>query len=577
MAISHTSASATSRKYFRLIRRAQRFRLAHSPDRDRWWANRLGIALLAVLLGACAEDNHPPKAQERASTSSSALPYTTTSISPSPSPSTSTSTSTSTTATATAADAQVIPEVKKHNHTAYGETEGRQSGKRWLAGDHHIHSRFSVGWDTDVNPPAPIIAGDAHYSTAMNAQMAYLHGLSWMVTTDHGGPNHSKLNLERAYPDLLASRKAVPGIIQFYGMELDTPGARHSSLIIPHSGDEAERLYFLEKTYNRREVYPKDPARDTEAFMLEALKAMREIPNPPLVLANHPGRTATDLGQYTSVSPTELRNWNDTAPRVAVGMEGAPGHQASALNPDASLDPTGARGGYGNYPTMGGFDQMTARVGGFWDSMLGEGRHWWITSDSDSHVHYTEGGADFWPGEFSKTYVYAEKNYHSILQALRGGHVFVTTGDLLSELYVSAAVEGKTVAANIGDTLRVEAGDSVRITVKFLDPDTENAHWENPHVSRVDVITGAVTGRLADKSVDTNPSTEVAGRYHANAWRDEGPYKVFSFLMENVSADAYVRIRGTSGRELEPEPDPPGEDPWSDLWFYSNPVFIDVK
>jgi len=26
---------------------------------------------------------------------------------------------------------------------------------------------------------------------------------------------------------------------------------------------------------------------------------------------------------------------------------------------------------------MGGFDQMTARLGGFWDSMLGEGRRWW--------------------------------------------------------------------------------------------------------------------------------------------------------------------------------------------------------
>lgn len=23
--------------------------------------------------------------------------------------------------------------------------------------------------------------------------------------------------------------------------------------------------------------------------------------------------------------------------------------------------------------------------------------------------------------------------------------------------------------------------------------------------------------------------------------------------------------------------DQPGEDPWSDLWFYSNPLFIDVE
>ena len=29
--------------------------------------------------------------------------------------------------------------------------------------------------------------------------------------------------------------------------------------------------------------------------------------------------------------------------------------------------------------------------------------------------------------------------------------------------------------------------------------------------------------------------------------------------------------------ELEPEKDPPAENPWHDLWFYSNPVFITTK
>src|SRR3546814_15127074 len=32
---------------------------------------------------------------------------------------------------------------------------------RWLAGDHHIHSRFSVGWDRETNPPTPILGADA--------------------------------------------------------------------------------------------------------------------------------------------------------------------------------------------------------------------------------------------------------------------------------------------------------------------------------------------------------------------------------------------------------------------------------
>ena len=70
---------------------------------------------------------------------------------------------------------------------------------------------------------------------------------------------------------------------------------------------------------------------------------------------------------------------------------------------------------------------MTARLGGFWDSMLGEGRRWWITANSDSHIHWTKDGGDFWPGEYSKTYVWATPSHDSILQGIREGRVFVTT------------------------------------------------------------------------------------------------------------------------------------------------------
>ena len=45
----------------------------------------------------------------------------------------------------------------------------------------------------------------------------------------------------------------------------------------------------------------------------------------------------------------------------------------------------------------------------------------------------------------------------------------------------------------------------------------------------------------------------------------------------NVAAARYLRVRGTSTEELEPAPDPRGEDPWLDLWFYSNPVFVEIR
>lgn len=79
------------------------------------------------------------------------------------------------------------------------------------------------------------------------------------------------------------------------------------------------------------------------------------------------------------------------------------------------------------------------------------------------------------------------------------------------------------------------------VTVRFLDPAGPNHHGDTPRVSRVDLITGDVGGPVTDRSADSNATTR------------------------------------TNGSEPEPTPDPRGEDPWSDLWFYSNPIFLDVR
>jgi hypothetical protein len=452
-----------------------------------------------------------------------------------------------------------------------------QDGFAWHAGDHHIHSRFSVGWNRDDEPPSPILGGDAIYPIHMNALMAKYFGLSWMVATDHGGPNHSKVNFEMAYPELLQSRLVVPEVVQFYGMEFDTPGADHSSLIIPFTDDEAEKLVSIESRFSKREPWPADPSWDTEPRMLEALAAMRTLSPPPLLIANHPSRSAPGFGDYGLDIPSELRDWNNTAPEVAVGMAGAPGHQAGTLLPDGTSDVNGARGGYGNYPTLGGFDQFTATVGGFWDSMLGEGRNWWITANSDSHVHYTEGGSDFWPGEYSKTYVFSQKNHDSIMAGIRSGKVFVTTGDLVNELYVTVSDPNQSFSASIGDDVQLANSDNLILTIRFRDPETNNHNGDNPSVARVDLIIGEIGTRMADKSSDTNPSTEVLARFTASDWVTNGAYKEISYQLPNLTVDSYVRVRGTSTAETEPVADPRGENPWQDLWFYSNPIRLRVN
>lgn len=453
---------------------------------------------------------------------------------------------------------------------------------RWLAGDHHIHTHYSVTWDNSVFPPKPIIGGDAKYSIALNAQMAAFYGLSWMVVTDHGGPNRAKLALEQAYPELLASRQALPQILQFYGMEFDvpgnSPGGRHASLIMPMVPNEATQLYEIERRFNGRQGLPPGPEKAEDAFMLKALAAMNALEHKPLLLANHPARLATGFRQYEKITPKQLRDWQDTAPEVVIGMTAAEGHQAAVFNRDGTLDPAGIRGEYPHYPTHGGYDQMTARLGGVWDSLLAEGRHWWVTGVSDSHGHYTEGWADFWPGQYAKTYVLAQQNYQSIFSALKAGKIFVTTGDLIDALDIEVAVKGAATGVGVGQTLQVKPTDELVLRIRFRDPNQRNGGGFDPQVARVDLIGGVRGGKVMDRQQDEAPQTQVLKRWYAQDWRQQDGYSLLEWSLGAVKQSQYLRVRGTNLKdELEPLPDTKGENPWHDLWFYSNPIFIDVQ
>ena len=453
----------------------------------------------------------------------------------------------------------------------------------WLAGDSHIHSHWSPGYDRTVNPPAPIKGGDARYSTPVNAQKAKDFGLSWMVTTDHGGPHHSKLNLAHAYAELGESRRAVPQVLQFYGMEFNMPAMDHHTLIMPNTEDEWKTLFNIESQFDRNDAWPADPSRNTEEFASKALAYMSNLPRLPLMFANHPSRSAKGIGVYGSNEPREFRNNNDLAPAIYRGMEGAPGHQAGtlardgAVRRDAKEQPTGNRGGYGNAAarTFGGFDQMTAIVGGLWDSMLGEGRRFWIVATSDSHVHYTDGGSDFWPGEFQKTYVHARRTYDDILDGLRAGRIFVVAGDLINALEVTArSAQG---AASMGESLAARPGEAVQVEIRFGVPSRPNSRGDRPAVARVDLIAGDVRGPAADRTLDKNDTTRVVARFTAKDWQCAAGTCAITTSLPNVARSGYLRVRGTSTMDAEPPMDTAGEDPWTDLWFYSNPIFVEVQ
>jgi hypothetical protein len=330
-------------------------------------------------------------------------------------------------------------------------------------------------------------------------------------------------------------------------------------------------------------------------------------------IVNHPSRA-----QLWHVG--DFRAMNDAAPEIAFGMEGLPGHQ-----PDLT-----GRGGY-NYAyadpavqararTYGGADWMTSQVGGLWDSLLGEGRNWWIFNNSDYHTYqnqykdaagnyYATQYYDFWPGQYAKTWTYAQKfNMDGLVQGMRSGNVFVANGDLINGLKFTLA-DGKR-SATMGQTLSTTAGRTVSVQISMRSPKM-NENGDPVKVNHVDVIAGDVTGRIDPSSPDygtkeTNSSTSVIKTF--TKFNKASGWMVVSFKVK-ATKDMYFRLRGTNlaanianetdaqGNPLvdedsyvdSPNPDPKAavanptvhgnlpEIVWNDLWFYSNPVFVDVK
>lgn len=461
------------------------------------------------------------------------------------------------------------------------------AGGVWLAGDHHIHTKYSP---------------DGQYEIVEQVRQAARHGLSWCVITDHGGPRHDKVALEQAYPELLAARKAHAGMHIFQGLEWNVPDAEHGSVILPPTPDEAKQIARFEVRFDNKNISkPKTPA-NSELAAVAGVKYLQSIKgdHKPLFFVNHPARTGR-------TSPLEMRNWADAGPDVTRGFEATAGHQAASLMgaPRGHYDKAPGPGSFDAYPkeayrTWGGYDWFVAKVGGLWDSLLGEGRPWYITANSDSHRHHTDHtvvspvtfatrghvtpttqsshehvrNMDFWPGEYTKTWVYARRSDpFEVLSALRGGSMFTVHGDLVDrlEMHVNSA-DG--MAPMGGSLLLEKPGARVELRVRLREPARENFGGRRPKLDHVDVIVGEIRGSSADRALMTNETTQVVRQVRAIEMEREGPWLVFSHRFDRVDRPMYVRLRGTNRDVAAPEMDPAGINPWDDLWFYGNPVFI---
>jgi hypothetical protein len=521
--------------------------------------------------------------------------------------------------------------------------DGRAPG--WVAGDFHQHTTYTDGSNS--------------FKTVMYKNNEF--GLDWWANSEHGGTfgtdargpltvagpfdvnGGSKWTDTSVYPvnpiigggtsmwrwqslrdfaflDTLEARESFDKpILQSY--EWNVPGHEHCSLGLikgqfahePSARAIAQFEYLFDAsdkdTVNgAAQDWPvKDAVKNAVNDHGKALEALAWLqanyPRSSYAVIAHPERKGRAAKGGYDVN--DFRDFNNAAPDVAFGFESMPGHQKEA-----------GRGGYGSGAigggTFGGVGAYAAAIGGLWDAMLGEGRHWWLFASSDFHA--TAG--DFWPGEYQKTYTYvADKhNPQAILNGLRSGNTFVVTGDLVNAL--DFHVEQGERSATMGETLRLRAAgerdrderpewffrlprkadrvEPVVVTIRFKSPAANN-HGDRAVVDHVDLIAGqfgvpAAPGTPAYTDA-TNPTAQVIKTFTKYDWKIDrhGWHEVrFALRLEH---DTYFRLRGTN---LAPntlnETDAAGnpladalmggntpEKAWADLWFYSNPVFVQVK
>lgn len=356
-------------------------------------------------------------------------------------------------------------------------------------------------------------------------ERARQNGCQAIAITDHADGK-----LRAATPEYFAqireARQRFSDMVVIAGVEWNVPpyaGREHATLLVAERDEE-----LLAEFKRRFDDYGRDDGEVLDAEAAQRWLAAQATAR-PVILLNHPSRKR-ERGE--SIRDDFLR-WRRAGDSL-IGFSGAPGHQRQV--------PLGAYAG--PLQLIDRWDPAAAIVGGAWDQLLADGfLVWGAIAPSDFH---SDRGGDFWPGEFSETWVYAaERSVDGILDALRAGSFFACHGGIARQVELLVDSDGLDRPARPGEIIEVDGGTiDVRLQLRVPDQDLQGT------ANRIDQIElVGIQGQTA-RVLATTP------------W---GGGQRVELLKNFVVPDGGLVVRARGRRVVSDGPD---------LMFYTNPVQV---
>lgn len=389
----------------------------------------------------------------------------------------------------------------------------------WLKIDTHTHTTFS----------------DGGRSVGEVLNRATVYGCDVVAITDH-----TDLNLRAATPEYFEAiekaRAARPNMIVFAGVEWNVPpfnGREHVTILV---APELERqLTAFKREFDDLDRSSRDRRPVADGLRWLAANATSTDGIEPIAMYEHPSRK--DERSMDNVA--DMRAWravND----IVIGLAGAPGHQGT--KPIGSYE-------YKEH-VIDRWDPVAARVGDAWDTLLREGLDVWAAyAPSDFHTENLSNLADYWPGQFSETWVYApERSSVGVLRALRAGSFFADHGRIVREAELHVSAPGLSRPAGAGEVISVAKSAEVSVELLFKVPPEAWRPGPN-HIDHVEII-----------AIDQDGAKIIA------QGRPAGSGPAITKTVQVPDGGIVFRARGFSLLETGTR-----------LAFYTNPVRVVVK